>query len=714
MNTQEIKGNLARLLATENLVVEHRKVTTASFDVLNRVLTLPRWDRASNTVYDLLVGHEVGHALYTPLDGWNDSIPKDFINVVEDARIEKLMKRKFPGLAKDFYKGYQELNDQDFFGINDEDLDNLNLIDRINLNYKIGSYSMIPFEDDEKQFLGMIDIAETFADVIEICQKLVDFLNQKKEETVAPMEASDAPGQSMTATKNDSDQEGTEESDDEGVGNPEPSESTGASDTVTDGKPAMPQDEDKSHTQQAFDSAAEDLSRTYGSDPVYLELPKIDTSKVIVDRSKVMPYVENHFNEVAKLRLEHWGNIYDVTDCKYKEFKSEAQKEVNYLVKEFECRKSADAYARSGESKTGVLDTAKLHTYKYNEDLFKKVTILPDGKNHGMIFVLDWSGSMSNTLLDTVKQLLNLCWFCRKVQIPFEVYAFTYEWSNYLLSDSEDYNYEQLPSAHDVKHNQVSIHKRFSLLNFLTSRVNSKTFDQDARNLWRMAMYYDGRFSSGMYTIPCGVDLSGTPLNDTLVSLKTIIPEFLKSSKVQKLNVCILTDGDSAGISYDVDMRILRGADYWGKNTVGHNCHLRDRKIGKTYRSVGHSIPDSFPVILLENLKDSFPMVNFIGFRIATGSDFSFLYRQTNDVSSVNGMENVMKSWRKTKSWELDKNVGYDALYIMSATNLSVEDTSLDVDAGAKTTEIRKAFKTMLKKKAVNKKILSSFVSKVS
>jgi len=45
MSNQEIKGNLARLLATENLVVEHRKVPTASFDVENRVLTLPMPER---------------------------------------------------------------------------------------------------------------------------------------------------------------------------------------------------------------------------------------------------------------------------------------------------------------------------------------------------------------------------------------------------------------------------------------------------------------------------------------------------------------------------------------------------------------------------------------------------------------------------------------------------------------------------------------------
>jgi hypothetical protein len=65
----EIKSQLAKLLATEDLVVEHKKVETACFNVQTRVLTLPMWEKASNIVYDLLVGHEVGHALYTP-DDW--------------------------------------------------------------------------------------------------------------------------------------------------------------------------------------------------------------------------------------------------------------------------------------------------------------------------------------------------------------------------------------------------------------------------------------------------------------------------------------------------------------------------------------------------------------------------------------------------------------------------------------------------------------------
>ena len=31
-------------------------------------------------------------------------------------------------------------------------------------------------------------------------------------------------------------------------------------------------------------------------------------------------------------------------------------------------------------------------------------------------------------MLDTIKQLYNLIWFCKKVSIPFDVYAFTNEW----------------------------------------------------------------------------------------------------------------------------------------------------------------------------------------------------------------------------------------------------------------------------------------------
>jgi hypothetical protein len=78
----EIKSQLAKLLATEDLVVENKKVETACFNVHTRVLTLPMWEKASGVVYDLLVGHEVGHALYTPDENWLEKvkIPPQFVN----------------------------------------------------------------------------------------------------------------------------------------------------------------------------------------------------------------------------------------------------------------------------------------------------------------------------------------------------------------------------------------------------------------------------------------------------------------------------------------------------------------------------------------------------------------------------------------------------------------------------------------------------------
>ena len=82
-------------------------------------------------------------------------------------------------------------------------------------------------------------------------------------------------------------------------------------------------------------------------------------------------------------------------------------------------------YARAAVSKTGSLDMGRLHTYKFNDDIFKKVTTLPGATNHGMVMCLDWSGSMYENLKGTLSQLFNLIWFCRQTRIPFEVYAFS-------------------------------------------------------------------------------------------------------------------------------------------------------------------------------------------------------------------------------------------------------------------------------------------------
>ena len=141
-----VKESLAKLLAQEDLIVEHRQVSTAQFNVDTRVLTLPTWNHSVNAVTDLLIAHEVGHALYTPNE-WDylKEIPQQFVNVCEDIRIEKLMKRRYAGLPKTFYAGYETLADEDFFQIEDIEWSKLNLADKLNVFFKIGNFSDVPF-----------------------------------------------------------------------------------------------------------------------------------------------------------------------------------------------------------------------------------------------------------------------------------------------------------------------------------------------------------------------------------------------------------------------------------------------------------------------------------------------------------------------------------------------------------------------------------------
>ena len=706
MINQEIRGNLARLLATENLVVEHRKVATASFDVLSRVLTLPMWDKASNVVYDLLVGHEVGHALFTPLDLWDADIPKDFINVVEDARIEKLMKRKYAGLNKDFYNGYQELNEDDFFDIVDQDLSQFNLIDRINLHFKIGAYARIPFVEEEQIFVDKVSRVETFKEVIDLCRELKEYLNEPNNDA----ESISIPQSSQDGEESDSDETQSEnENSEKPCDTDDDCGNDGTDETVSESLIQGKQGGDKyeSQTQKSFDEAAEELTnqRSYGTEPVYVEVPEVNLDQVIVNYDKLQNYLGKYWEDLNENRRQHWGNIFEQVDSSFAEFKKSSQKEVNYLVKEFECRKSADAYARASQSKTGVLDTSKLHTYKYNEDLFKKVTVLPDGKNHGMIFILDWSGSMVNEILDTVMQLINLTSFCKKVDIPFEVYAFTNDYYpvRRILNNS-DGNRERYSEC--VK-NEICLSKgMFHMMNMLSSRSNSKDYERMCLNLYREAYAYTRGVA---YQTTIGIGLSGTPLNEAVIMLNYIIPEFKLNNDLQKVNVCILTDGESCQAAYGREYYNEHLDEYYIRpRRIDGNIVLRDRKTGNVYKTMDGWAANTN--IFINQVRDRFPMVNVLGFRIMSGSALSSFVTCYGD---QNYYGEVTKQWKREKCAIIPAPKAFTALYAISNTSLS-QSTEFDVDSGATKKDISKAFRKMLKGKSTNKKLLNSFVEYIA
>ena len=706
----EVKGQLAKLLATEDLVVEHRHVETAMFNVHTRVLTLPMWKKASECVFDMLVAHEVGHALFTP-DEWDWDTPKQFVNVVEDARIEKLMKRKYAGLSKTFYRGYDELADEDFFALENEDIPSMNLADRANLYFKIGNYVTIPFHNsEESRLIKAIADCETFADVLIVAEELYKYCKQKQDD--APNEVSVTPTQGSTGS---AENQNTSES----SGGELETETTETSEQGESGEDSMPEIESSSgggssdldvKTVEKLQDAISELIDDYGADnpyseATYLSIPNLNLKTVVASNEEIHKICDDNWklqqNHPSSARHLEWA------DSEYDKFKKSAQKEVNYLVKEFECRKSASAYARASVSRTGVLDTTKLHTYKYNEDLFKKVTILPDGKNHGLIFVLDWSGSMSSVMLDTMKQLFNLIWFCRKVSIPFDVFAFTNEY-NYMTWDENDK--PVYPEPHyEKKDATLVVNDHFSMMNILTSNVNNQVLEKQMKSLHRIAFGFTKYVE---YSVPNRMGLSGTPLNEALISLHNIIPAFKKQYSLEKVQCIVLTDGEAAPCNRHSEVTYPNGEVHLGTQRLHANCYIRDRKIGNTYRVVNYhnSAYVSFTNLLLTNLKDNFPNTNFVGIRVLESRDSGSFIRLHSETWQET--EALKSKWKKDRCVMI-KNSGYDTYIGLSGSDLS-NQSDFEVDQGATKAKIKSAFVKSLKTKKANKKVLNEFVSMIA
>jgi hypothetical protein len=704
----EVKGMLARLLATEDLVVEHKKVETACFNVHTRVLTLPMWEKASNNVYDLLVAHECGHSIFTDDIDWSKTrkIPPQFVNVTEDARVEKLMKRKYAGLAKTFYGGYKELNDDDFFQLGDEDISTYNLADRANLYFKVGNFISLDFNVEEQNIINQIGDAETFDEALDAAEVLYNYCKQKQQEETKVNLDSHESQQSGSGSNSASDfadqQEGENEAETE-FG--DDSDQTGGESETTQGETGGEDFDPEVKTVDNLEDALKDLVNQDGWENTYVEIPKLNVKQIIVSNTEI----HNQCKQSWQSYYDHndFGEIFGEVDKDFREFKRSAQKEVNYLVKEFECRKAADSYARATTARTGVLDCSKLHTYKYNEDLFRKVTTLANGKNHGLVFVLDWSGSMSRVMLDTIKQLFNLIWFCKKVGIPFEVYAFT---NSYPIIKYDENNKPIMPEpSHQKKEGLLRVDEYFSLLNMLTSKTNGKTLEDQMLNIYRVACNFSDQHYT-KYAVPVGLDLSGTPLNEALITLHEILPAFQKDNNLQKVQCVILTDGEAAPLKYYKEFnRRYEDGPYLGVNSVGTNAFLRDRKTGNTYSLNVEWY--GFTDVLIHNLRDRFPTVNFIGMRILESRDSgSFIRRYTGYIGT--DYDKITSSWKKEKTFSI-KNSGYHTYFGLSASALA-NDAEFEVAEDATKSQIKTAFVKSLKNKKMNKKVLGEFVELIA
>jgi hypothetical protein len=724
----EVKGSLAKCLATENLIIEHKKVPTAMFDVDRRVLTLPNWDKASATVYDLLVGHEVGHALFTDNIDWTvdyPEVPKDFVNVLEDVRVERLMKKKYPGLSRTFYNGYNELNADDFFSTKEENLDELTFIDRINLYYKIGAFHNIAFSDEENEFLTRAIKTETFDEVLKLAREIVEFVQYKRqkvdnmptqgggeemsgpggEEVEGPQGSSSENGENQDGQNQSNlqqDSQGQSQTEGESFGDDmnksmEAPNGGGFGQEASNTHEKTNRDEMTSKTSRSFDEKSQDLVDKFAQETNYVELPKMNLETMVIPND----FIHRKAKEYYEMKGTYVAETFKVACQEYNTYKKSAEKEVSYLVKEFECKKSADQYARSSTARTGVLDTSKLHTYKFNEDLFKKISVVPDGKNHGLIFILDWSGSMSEFILDAYKQLLNLIWFCRKVNIPFEVYAFTLDAHSYMeLQPHHPPVYDRVPGV-------LAPENSFRLMNFFTSKTNNRVLEEQLKNIWCACWSYQKRSGA----VPPHLDLSGSPIGESLMALHSLIPDFQAKNKLQKVNVIFLTDGEGYQNSVTVARkgRYPDSPDYVG-NTKHHRTAIRDRKTGRVYPSLDYDNFPRYAKVLLQTVKDRFPTVNVINFRITPGRDFAMCHRWYG--TGVENYEKAKGEFRKQGCVQF-QDTGFDQFNVIAANSLA-QDEEFSVPENATKAQIKTAFSKVLGKKKTNKKLLSNFITLVA
>jgi len=731
---QEVKGQLAKLLATENLTIEHRKVSTAYFDVEKRILCLPIWKSASNTVYDLLVGHEVGHALFTPADELNDA-PRAFVNVLEDARIERMMKVKYPGLRNTFFKGYQELWNDGFFGVSDGDIEQLSLIDRINLFFK-GNAS-IEFEPSEQVYVDRAAVTKTFKDVLELARDMMDRAEQKDQENeeITPPEIpfngeKDLDGEYELGEKQ-SVPAGQGEDGEDGEGRPDLGEDDTDFDDefedegldydtgVVGGGTKLETEfkETECVTDEALAESIETLVDEDSREWVYLTMPKIkDLNTIVIDNKKIREDLEKHFEDeyakVADPTMENsdWRQfqVKEQRDAiengrrHYQTFKKSTGKTVNYLLKQFEMKKSADQYKRQATSKTGVINTQSLYKYKLTEDIFKKITVIPDGKNHGLVMFLDWSGSMSQCLLDTLKQTYNLVWFCKKANIPFRVYGFQSGYHN-------SYRYGSgLHEGIEHKANQLAIGDDFRLLEFLSSRQNNRSLEASMKILYLQV------YAMNNYNIKANqpYGLGGTPLAEAIYCAKTIVAQMKAQEKVQKVNVVCLTDGEANPMNYTAESEHFEELRQRNICSGSHVFVLRDKATGYQKRLNGSPYQTTKEIVsYMRSITD----YNWIGIRLCSKSELNRVVR--NFTENYEDIQKYDKQWRKEKFISIKDDAGFtEAFFMPDRTNGSDSDELEIKQKGVEATraELNRAFKKHMSSKMQNKTILNKFIEQIA
>ena len=698
------KSILARLLADEDLSVRHDMAApTAAFDLQTRTLILPVWENMSASLYDMLVGHEVAHALYTPSDRWQKDIQsiatdyglpygtvQQYANIVEDARIERAIKAKFPGLRRDFLSAYVDLMGRDLFDLKGRSIADLPLIDRINLEFKVGLHAgqQIPFDAAESVWVDRVSKAGSWEDVLDIVtdmlREIIGNGENTESDSSSDTESSDGGEQNTQPQGGEGGEGESDEDSGQGSGSAADEGEEPAADSSSDSDSDGGQDEAQSQTasqsvpesitDDAFGKVVDHLRVDNPSSYTHddMDLPEIDMNAVLIDWQQI----HRELNK-AWLGDANKGRC----DVRAREFIAHSKPVVNVLVKAFEMRKSADAARRVQIHKSGVLDTVKMMNYKWSEDIFRRTSTVRDGKNHGLVMFLDWSGSMADSLIETIEQLIQLSMFCRKVNIPFEVYAF---------SSMAPALFGKGSSSYKNTNDNHNYYPNFTLLNFLSSKMNRQQFDAALLNVYALAMANDYDSDIRLYGSR-NFGLGSTPLNEALLAAMTIVPEFQKANRIQVVNTVFLTDGAGNG---------------WLIPRQGTVRFPGDRL---PIRVDGRSATRLFADVLRDRTGS-----NIVNFFLANWQPARFERMAWSYFRDDKKIAAAAETWRKDNYAIGDRDDdGWDEQYLIRTRRVENTDISL-IDDKASSTKKKNAFLKSLGAKMTSRVVLNRFIDMIA
>lgn len=706
---------LAKLLANENIIVVRGNVHTASFDIKSRILTLPIWKGMENATEEMLILHEVGHALYTDMtytEATENRSPvfRQLLNVIEDTRIERKMKLRYPGSRKAFSLGYKYLVDIDFFEINGKDLSSYNIVDRINLFYKIGPSAGIKFTRDELQLISMIDRCDSVKDVVSAAEAVYEFAKQKQEKQLEILSGTEV-AQMMQEDRENEEAENEDDYDDyfnddhdqpassldeyEEEVEEAKSNSQAASQEVPSGN--FDEESLSSLTSKALEK---NLERSADSSTIF---KYYDPSfSVIYDQPILVGYKQLLVEMEEDVRT-YFGESSSIAASTMMQsalsFKAENSPTISKMVKEFEMRKSATAWRRIQVSKTGSIDSRKLFAYKVRDDIFRQITSVKDGKKHGIVILLDWSGSMDDCMPNTIKQLISLVMFARRIEVPFQVLAFSSSYGS-AVRTTELQTVATNPTG-------LGSNKMMTLLELFSDKMNE-------RELQTMCSYLLGN----IWNKASRFTLGGTPLNEALIAMVDRLAIFKRNNSVEKLIFVTLTDGEGCQLYNDVAENALVERSWNEKyKSIKHINYLRDSVTGKLYNITTDAYAQMSALLsLIKDRHDAF----IVGYNLMENNSRSMydFYRRNQHLrtGSITDSVYVTRSRLRSQRFVKLENNGYDKYFIVDNKALNVESTIDlgDIDSNTTARSAARMLGKVLNRNMTSRIILNQFAVDVA